>query len=225
MPSVKGLSAPDCLPLRRTLSQKSDSPAMRLRSLSTGVGQNHPSGVPNALPTCPITAAQAKKVETMRQRQDFYTLCPGCETRVELTLAAKLQAARAGCSCECHTCKHEWVCIQEWIYRDEPLDHALPVAASQSSQSAIPDHAAGLPRTPPATVATQPPRPHLPTFQPPQPVAPSAQQQPAASAGEPHLAADQPSQKPVPAPHAWSWERSTRQQPSKSQDSQSGAGH
>ena len=29
----------------------------------------------------------------MRQRQDFYTLCPGCETKVKLTLAAKLQAA------------------------------------------------------------------------------------------------------------------------------------
>ena len=63
------------------------------------------------------------------QRQDFYTLCPGCETKVKLTLAAKLQAARAGCSCVCKSCKHEWVCIQEWIYRIEPIDHSRPVIA------------------------------------------------------------------------------------------------
>lgn len=168
---------------------------------------------------------QGTKVETMRHRQDFYTLCPGCETRVELTLAAKLQAARAGCSCECHTCRHEWICIQEWVYRDEPIDHTQPVAAHQPGQPALPSHATGAPQAPPATVAAaQPPRPHLPTFQPPQPAAPAAQQQPAASATEPHLAADQPSEKPVPTPHAWSWERSAQQQPSRSQDSQPGAG-
>ena len=63
------------------------------------------------------------------QRQDFYTLCPGCETKVKLTLAAKLQAARSGCSCVCKSCKHEWVCIQEWIYRIEPIDHSRPVIA------------------------------------------------------------------------------------------------
>lgn len=196
---------------------------MRLRSLPTDVGQNHPYRSSECASNMSDQGRPGTKVESMRHRQDFYTLCPGCETRVELTLAAKLQAARAGCSCECHTCSHEWVCIQEWVYRDEPIDHALPVAAHQPSQPAIPNHAASVPQAPPATVAAaQPPRPHLPTFQPPKP---AAQPQPAASATEPHLAADQPSEKPVPTPHAWSWERSAQQPSSRSQDSQPGAGH
>lgn len=161
----------------------------------------------------------------MRHRQDFYTLCPGCEARVELTLAAKLQAARAGCSCECHSCKHEWVCIQEWIYRDEPIDHSQPVTAHQPSQSAVPGQTAGYPQAPPATVAaTQPPRPHLPTFQPPAPAAQPVAQQTTLT-GETHLAADQPGEKTVPTPHAWSWERSSQSQPSEAQETRPGAGH
>ena len=116
----------------------------------------------------------------MRQRQDFYTLCPGCETKVKLTLAAKLQAARAGCSCVCKSCKHEWVCIQEWIYRVEPFDHSQPVIAPNEhspvpTQSSQPQTGGVLQS--PTTVTAAPPRRHLPTFQPPQPIAPPAHQQ------------------------------------------------
>ncbi len=59
----------------------------------------------------------------MRPRYDFYTFCPKCEIQVRLTLAAKLQASRggrSGCSCSCKGCQHEWVSIQEWIFRDLP---------------------------------------------------------------------------------------------------------
>ena len=47
----------------------------------------------------------------MQQRQDFYTLCPSCETRISLTLASRLQAARHGALCQCPSCANEWVCI------------------------------------------------------------------------------------------------------------------
>ena len=172
----------------------------------------------------------------MRQRQDFYTLCPGCDSKVELTLAAKLQAARAGCSCACpsENCKHEWVCIQEWIYRVEPIDHSKPVMApnehppvtapSQPSQEPFGQPQSGDFRQPPATTvaAAQPPRPHLPTYQPPQPIAPPAQQQPTQQQAA--QTPQQPDSPPVPAPHAWSWERKTEQQPASPNDTQPGYG-
>jgi hypothetical protein len=161
------------------------------------------------------------------QRQDFYTLCPGCETKVKLTLAAKLQAARSGCSCVCKSCKHEWVCIQEWIYRIEPIDHSRPVIApnehspvpTQSSQPQTGDFLQS------PTTVTAAPRVgtcqhsshrnpslhrlinrwhHLPAI-PPEP-------------------AEQPIAQPVPAPHAWSWERKTEQQSTPPQNHQSGFG-
>lgn len=165
----------------------------------------------------------------MRQRQDFYTLCPSCETSVELTLAAKLQAARAGCSCACHSCQHEWVCIQEWIYRHESIDMSQPIAAPQPAPA--PQPVGGYQHTQPATVAAiQPPRPHLPTFQPPQPIAQPVQQQPAYQqpatlAVDVPVSSDQQHAAQVPAPHAWSWERKTQEQPSQQRDSQSGFGH
>ena len=162
----------------------------------------------------------------MRQQQDFYTLCPGCEAKIELTLAAKLQAARSGCSCLCYSCEHEWVCIQEWIYRHESIDHSQPITAPQQHPMGYPQQVGGYQQPSPATVAAaQPPRPHLPTFQPPQPVAPAAHQQPAALAGGAPITPDQPSQKPVPAPHAWSWERKAQPQPARPQEFQSGYGH
>jgi hypothetical protein len=171
----------------------------------------------------------------MRQRQDFYTLCPSCETSVELTLAAKLQAARAGCSCACHSCQHEWVCIQEWIYRHESIDLSQPIVTAQpiapvQQPAQVPQQVGGYQHTPPATVAAiQPPRPHLPTFQPPQPIAQPAQQQPvqqqpATLAVDVPVASDQQNVAQVPAPHAWSWERKAQEQPSPSRDSQSGFG-
>ena len=67
----------------------------------------------------------------MRPRYDFYTFCPKCEVPVRLTLAAKLQASRggqSGCSCTCKNCQHEWVSIQEWIFRDLPRSDAHAAA-------------------------------------------------------------------------------------------------
>lgn len=166
----------------------------------------------------------------MRQRHDFYTLCPGCEAQIELTLAAKLQSARAGCSCSCNLCKHEWVCIQEWIYRHESLDLSQPVHFPQqhsavSSQQAgghvVP--AANVPE--PAVTPMQPPRPHLPTFQPPQPAGQPVQQnpvlqQPAVSSIDGPAPAEE--QNRVPAPHAWSWERQAQLQSSSAQNQRPG---
>lgn len=167
----------------------------------------------------------------MRQRQDFYTLCPGCEAKVDLTLAAKLQAARAGCSCVCSSCEHEWVCIQEWIYRREPIDHSQPIAAPNEHPpiTVQPEtgqqQPAGFPHQPAAAVVTaQPPRPHLPTFQPPQPIAQPAHQQSTAQTTEQPIAPQQQDSPPVPAPHAWSWERKPEQQSTSQNDSQSGYG-
>jgi hypothetical protein len=164
----------------------------------------------------------------MRQRQDFYTLCPGCETKVELTLAAKLQAARAGCSCICQSCEHEWVCIQEWIYRVEAIDHSQPVLAPNEhppvpTQFSQPQ-AGGFLQPTPTAATTQPPRPHLPTFQPPQPIGPPAHQQQAPVASDVPTPVEQPNAAPVPAPHAWSWERKSEPQPAPQQNSQHGYG-
>lgn len=123
----------------------------------------------------------------MRSRVDFYTLCPECDARVTLTLAARLQANRLGTSCRCD-CGHDWTCISEWIYRNEPDAIA---AAPMSSQPTHPE-------------AMSPPRPYLlPTYQPPLPVAvPQAFDVPAPTqapqATEPH------GQPHVPAPHAFS---------------------
>jgi hypothetical protein len=162
----------------------------------------------------------------MRQRQDFYTLCPGCETKVKLTLAAKLQAARAGCSCVCQSCEHEWVCIQEWIYRVEPIDHSQPVLAPNEhppvpAQFSQP-HTGGFLQQPTTVAVVPPPRPHLPTFQPPQPIAQPTHQQQAPLASNVPGPAVQPGATPVPAPHAWSWERKAEPQPAPQQDYQSG---
>lgn len=167
----------------------------------------------------------------MRQRKDFYTLCPGCEAKVDLTLAAKLQAPRAGCSCVCSSCEHEWVCIQEWIYRAETIDHSQPITTPNehppvtAQPQTVQQQSAGFSHQPAAAVAaTQPPRPHLPTFQPPQPIAPPAQQQPAVQASQAPVAPEQQHSPPVPAPHAWSFERKTEQQPAPQQNPQPGYG-
>ena len=167
----------------------------------------------------------------MRQRHDFYTHCPSCENKVELTLAAKLQAARAGCSCVCSSCKHEWVSIQEWIYRREAIDHSQPVTAPNEHPPITAQPQSGQPQSggflqqPATTVAsTQPPRPHLPTFQPPQPLAPPTHQLPATLAGPAPFRPEQHVSPPVPAPHAWSWERKDEHQPARPQDFQSGYG-
>ncbi|MFP6766494.1 MAG: hypothetical protein VB858_22885 [Planctomycetaceae bacterium] len=111
----------------------------------------------------------------MRLRKDFYTLCPDCEARIMLTLAAQLQATRLGTSCLCE-CGHEWVSISEWIYRDSGL---LPEAASPFPSAPLP-------------------RPHLPEFQPP--AQPSIPVQPAVT-----QPADVNSamQSLVPLPHAF----------------------
>lgn len=127
----------------------------------------------------------------MRQRHDFYTLCPSCETRVSLTLAARLQAARHGTTCHCPSCQNEWNCIQEWVYRDAPDQFASqPMAALQSYEPQQPaTHAAPMTQHPAHTQSPAAmPRPHmLPTYQPPQhaqPPMPAAQQpvQPGAAA-------------------------------------------
>ncbi|MBI1310011.1 hypothetical protein GC176_01800 [bacterium] len=152
----------------------------------------------------------------MRQRQDFYTLCPSCETRISLPLAAKLQAARHGTSCHCPSCSNDWVCIQEWIYRDLPsqtLQQPVSVPPQMAPAFAPPARPAyATPIDPhPAHIQTPAamPRPHLlPTYQPPQripqPAATAASQVPS-SAQQTGL--ETPVSQPAPAPHAWSFER------------------
>lgn len=71
----------------------------------------------------------------MRPRTDFYTHCPQCESKISLPLAAKLQASRAGAQCSCSKCQHEWICIQEWIYREMP---ATPSIKMNFIPSAVP---------------------------------------------------------------------------------------
>ena len=160
----------------------------------------------------------------MRQRQDFYTLCPGCDTSVELTLAAKLQAARTGCSCICDSCKHEWVCIQEWIYRHESLDISRPLSAPQHHPvAASPQQTGGYAITPAATVPPPVPRPHLPTFQSPLPISQPVHQQPVAQTGQAPVSPGEQATQPIPTPHAWSWERAAQQQPAGSQNIQPGS--
>ncbi len=147
----------------------------------------------------------------MRHRHDFYTLCPSCETRVTLPLAARLQAARHGTTCRCPSCSNEWNCIQEWIYRDS-ADRLL------QQQSAAPAYGQQVPPayvtpTVPHPAHTQGavtmPRPHLlPTYQPPQrvqPPMPTAHQQMQPGVTLPPQQA--PTSQPAPAPHAWSFER------------------
>lgn len=129
----------------------------------------------------------------MRPREDFYTHCPQCETRLKLTLATKLQAGRAGSLCNCRKCNHEWVCIQEWIYREVP---GMPAATRPPLPSIQ------MPIAQPLMPMVQPvetnvvPRPHL--FGQPAAMPAAAAAQPAAQG---HSA--------VPQPHiqAWSWER------------------
>ena len=123
----------------------------------------------------------------MRSRIDFYTLCPECDARITLTLAAQLQATRRGTSCRCR-CGHDWTCISEWIYRSTP--DATDTALNLMPQAQPP--------------AMSPPRPYLlPTYQPPMPTA--APQQTVGdrplSIAQPHENHSQPS---VPAPHAFS---------------------
>lgn len=121
----------------------------------------------------------------MRQRMDYYTICPECESRVAVTHPARLQAGRNGTSCVCVSphCSHEWICIQEWIYRNSLVTPRAIVAAPAPAPLMHPG--GGM----------APPRPHLPTFQPPQ-----------SMPGSVPATADAPAQS-VPAPHAWSWER------------------
>ena len=163
----------------------------------------------------------------MRQRQDFYTLCPSCETRIPVTLAARLQAARSGSSCHCPSCENEWVCIQEWIYRDIPapaIPSPMPHAAQYPPASAPvpqPNYASPIEPHPAHTQGpAQMPRPHLlPTYQPPQRVehaAPRADQLPSAVQMQPESAQEPPLPQQAPAPHAWSFER----QPQVMQDAQ-----
>jgi hypothetical protein len=127
----------------------------------------------------------------MRFLEDFYTLCPECDSHLMLTLAARLQAARLGTSCHCE-CGHEWICISEWIYRTAPAPVSSPAITAPPVQPA----------------AMSPPRPYLlPTYQPPLPVAPQPAQQ---TSGVPAPATQATSadpnhgQTPVPAPHAFS---------------------
>lgn len=120
----------------------------------------------------------------MRPRIDFYTLCPKCETKVPLTLASRLQAGRAGCSCVCSGCKNEWICIQEWIYRSQ-----LPPLVMPTSQPAPASIAQPLPQ-PMIHGPQSMPRPHLPMG------SPAMAPQFAGFAGS-----------SVPQPHAWNWER------------------
>ncbi len=133
----------------------------------------------------------------MRPREDFYTHCPQCETRLKLTLATKLQAGRAGSLCNCRKCNHEWVCIQEWIYRE---------IAGMPSAARAPLPAIQMPLAQPLIPMIQPvetnvvPRPHLFGQPAAMPVA-----MPAASAAQP--AAQSHSGVPQPHLHAWSWER------------------
>ena len=166
----------------------------------------------------------------MRERHDFYTLCPSCETKVELTLAANLQAARAGTSCQCGSCHHEWVCIQEWIYRHESADLRQPLQAPAQPTVTTQEHN-GYSQSPATGVpAMQPPRPHLPTFQPAQPVhqtqaAPATPSATNASLGHIAPLQQQPSSNPIPAPHAWSWERQAKHEPVQQSDLHSGHNH
>lgn len=135
----------------------------------------------------------------MRPREDFYTHCPQCETRLRITLAAKLQAGRAGSLCQCRKCNHEWVCIQEWMYRDLPTLQAAPrVAMPVLQQPAFQPQIS----TPAPVETSVVPRPHLFGQPQAQPVASNSQ-----VATSTHSA--------VPQPHvqAWSWERQTAQRP------------
>lgn len=166
-----------------------------------------------------------REVETlMRQRQDFYTLCPSCETRIPLTLAARLQASRHGTTCHCSACSNEWVCIHEWIYRELPSVASQPQISGLArepvpgyGQHVLPDHAVpGLPQAAPGYAAPPMPRPHmLPTYQPPRPAVPAAESGLLPSAGQ-VSGQDQQASQPAPAPHAWSFERqaSPEHQPS-----------
>ena len=124
----------------------------------------------------------------MRPRSDFYTLCPGCEQRLDLTLSVRLQAARMGTSCRCAGCATEWICIQEWVFRDMPLQPA-PIPEVPRQHNAHPTTAQwslGQNAVPAAPQQMPPARPHLPTFQPPRynepvftaPTAPTAQPAP-----------------------------------------------
>ncbi len=148
----------------------------------------------------------------MRQRHDFYTLCPSCDTRITLTLAARLQAARHGTTCHCPSCQNEWNCIQEWVYRDAPnqfLSQPAPAPAAVQTYEPAQPATYGTPMTQhPAHTQTPSglPRPHLlPTYQPPLHSQPAAQQQ--RPPGVPQSVQDAPPSQPAPAPHAWSFER------------------
>ena len=151
----------------------------------------------------------------MRQRHDFYTLCPACETRVPLTLAARLQAARHGTTCHCPSCENEWNCIQEWVYRDTPSQFlpqpsAPAPAAVQSYEQPQQPAAYATPTTQHAGHAQTPvmPRPHLlPTYQPPQQTQRMVTAEQQTEAGMQPPPQEAPPPQPAPAPHAWSFER------------------
>jgi hypothetical protein len=177
----------------------------------------------------------------MRSHSHFYTLCPSCEQRLDLTLAIKLQAARSGTSCWCSNCATEWICIQEWVFRDLPRDEVASQEMTRQHKGLPATTQWTLRQTPAVGIPQQlsPPRPHLPTFQPPQHSSPVfASQAPAAHQVMPTnqsgaFLTGQPPQSPaigqqpgagessmggqgqthaVPRPHAWSWERTPTSQ-------------
>lgn len=115
----------------------------------------------------------------MRSKPSYYTVCPECENRISLTLAAKLQAGRSGTSCICSGCKHTWVCIQEWIINESVANAGMNavqpgmIAPNQHRQPSIPvPHFQHQPISMPnsnsqqTALFGQPRVPHLPTFQP-----------------------------------------------------------
>jgi hypothetical protein len=107
----------------------------------------------------------------MRTKTSYYTMCPECESRISISLAAKLQATRIGTSCICSQCNYDWICIQEWILSEgsnSSIGMTQPLGSSSSQapaphfqQQATPQHQAFY-----ANSQGQPGAPHLPTFQP-----------------------------------------------------------
>jgi hypothetical protein len=110
----------------------------------------------------------------MRSMQSYFTMCPECDSRISMTLAAKLQAGRIGTSCICSQCKHTWICIQEWIL-SELIASPPPAAASFQPHVPAP-HFQQQTMGQPGSSSVQPgmsnqhmgqrATPHLPTYQP-----------------------------------------------------------
>lgn len=136
----------------------------------------------------------------MSQQKSHLTHCPHCEKKIGVTLSARLQSGRAGSSFICDACEHEWVCIQEWIYLETPREAAPVLSPHQAIIPGSQQHQ-GIPETA-APTQIQPPRPHLPTFQPPRP----ATHQPTLQQTHESPPPQQPQQHQLPMPHAWSFQ-------------------